>query len=194
MLFNVKSYIYIYIYIYNLKWLVLVTFFLNQLQLIFFFFCTPLNGFKYCYLKLIILSDINHLFTHNLDGYKYCYFSTNDPQPPPCRSFKVKGISLPGKQFKEYSRDNYVFARIDMISQSMGSGLSDRPSNPVRAKVKCHLTSSDPVLKHYEFPLTANRWLRWVGEGFIPAEESAYSTALQADSGGGFKNIKDTMF
>ena len=29
------------------------------------FFCTQLNGFKYCYLTLIILFDITHLFAHS---------------------------------------------------------------------------------------------------------------------------------
>ena len=31
---------------------------------------TQLNGFNHCYLTLIILFNINHLFVHS--GYKYC--------------------------------------------------------------------------------------------------------------------------
>ena len=38
------------------------------------------NGFKYCYLTLIILFNINLLFAQ-LNGFKYCNLSTNDPQP-----------------------------------------------------------------------------------------------------------------
>ena len=31
------------------------------------------NGFKYCYLTLLILFNINHLFAQSLNGFKYCY-------------------------------------------------------------------------------------------------------------------------
>ena len=49
-----------------------------------------LYGFKYCYLTLIILSNINHLFTHSSDGFKHCYLTTIDPHPLPSNTYKIK--------------------------------------------------------------------------------------------------------
>ena len=37
---------------------------LNKPEII-FIFCTQINGFNYCYLTLIILFDINHLFAES---------------------------------------------------------------------------------------------------------------------------------
>ena len=34
-------------------------------QKLLFIVCTQLNGFKNCYLALLILFDINHLFAHS---------------------------------------------------------------------------------------------------------------------------------
>ena len=47
-----------------------VIFFLNELKLICLHIsiaivCTLFNGFKHCYITLIILLDINHLFKHS---------------------------------------------------------------------------------------------------------------------------------
>ena len=35
------------------------------LQVLLFVVCSQLNGFKYCYLILIVLVNISHLFTHS---------------------------------------------------------------------------------------------------------------------------------
>ena len=48
-----------------------------------------LNSFMYCYLTLIILFSIIHLFAHSLNGSKY-YLNAIDPHPLPFSSFKIK--------------------------------------------------------------------------------------------------------
>ena len=65
------EYIYIYIYIYDMSDISLsVISFLNELKIICLPTCiaivsTYLNGFNYCYLILIILLIIDHLFAQN---------------------------------------------------------------------------------------------------------------------------------
>ena len=48
-----------------------------------------LNGFKYCYLTLIILFNI-HSFVHSWRGFRFCYFRATDPQQLPSSTFKIK--------------------------------------------------------------------------------------------------------
>ena len=76
-----------------------------------------------------------------------------------------------------------------MTSRLIESGLSDRPSSPVRAKKECcksHdlwllgqglLRHQNPVLKHYELPPTANRLPHWVRIYPFAEVQLAYSTA-----------------
>ena len=63
--------------------------------------CMQLIGFKYCYLFLIILFNVNHLFAHCLNGFKECYFSALDSQL--CDKIGLSTY-LPQEQFEEYGQ------------------------------------------------------------------------------------------
>ena len=75
--------------------------------------------------------------------------NTIDPQPPPSSTNKIKGLGItPQMQIELYIREkrNIQVLGHDETSRLIGSGLSDRPSDQVRAKVVCYkpLTTLSP--------------------------------------------------
>ena len=99
-------------------------------------FAHTLNGFKYCYLTLIILFNINCLFAHRLNCFKYCYLSLiilfSIKYLPTVKWFQVSLSqhnwpsvtvfwhllnkwclcnSLPREQIEEYFQNNRIGAR-----------------------------------------------------------------------------------
>ena len=110
--------------------------------------------------------------------------------------------------FRKSRLDNMFGGKINICmpghnrtSWLIGSGLSNCPSDQVRAKVMCckPLTTLLPdqwllnhqysILEPYELPPMANRWMAALGGGSYPSAEvqSAYSTApINRAEGNGF--------
>ena len=95
------------------------------------------HGFKYSYLTLIILFNINHLLAHSLNGFKYYYLSVIDPQLLSTNYDKI-GLStcLPQERFEEYGWDNHIGARA-WYDQSIDRIRPLCLFSPLRAKAEC---------------------------------------------------------